>query len=198
MKGMWTEAFIFGAPGFLGAESGFAKVNFTHRQYFTLVKRDLSLAYRLGYQGTLFGEVPFYYQTQIETSLMKDQLGLGGGKTIRGINRNRVVSDGFAYGNVELRWKAVHFKWIKQNFYIGLNGFLDGGQVLQKIELAPTITNAHADYFDTTSNDKLHLSYGAGLRIVMNENFVVSVDYGKAVDPQDGNKGIYIGLNYLF
>jgi outer membrane protein assembly factor BamA len=202
MKGIWTEAFIFGAPEFLGAESSFAKINVTHRQYFTLVKRDLSFAYRLAFQGKIFGEAPFYYQTQIETSLMKDQLGLGGNKTIRGINRNRVVADGFVYGNAELRWKVVHFNFIKQNFYIGLNGFLDAGQVVQKIDVESKIAQqssiSQPDYFDFTSPDKLHVAYGAGLRIVMNENFVISCDYGRAVDPQDGTSELYIGLNYLF
>jgi hypothetical protein len=198
MKGMWTEAFLFGAPTFLGSESNFLKLNITHRQYFTLVKRDLSLAYRLGYQGTLAGHAPFYYQTQIETSQMKDQLGLGGSKTVRGINRNRVVSDGFVYGNIELRWKVVHFRWINQNFYIGLNGYVDGGQAIQKITVDESLSTAHTGYFDFSSKEKLHLSYGAGLRIVMNENFVVACDYGRAVNPQDGSTGLYIGLNYLF
>lgn len=201
MKGVWTEAFIFGAPKFLGAESNFVKVNFTHRQYFTLIERDLSLAYRVGYQGTVAGTTPFYYQTQIETSLMKDQTGLGGSKTIRGINRNRVVGDGFAYGNLELRWKAVHFNWINQHFYIGLNGFADLGQVIQPIKndalTALTESGAYNDYF-STGKDKLHVSYGAGLRVVMNENFVISCDWGKAANPQDGSTGLYIGLNYLF
>jgi len=198
MKGMWTEAFLFGAPAFSDASKSFLKFNFTHRQYFTLIKRDLSFAYRLGYQGTIAGEVPFYYQTQIETSLMKDQLGLGGSKTIRGINRNRVVSDGFVYGNVELRWKVVHFRWINQNFYIGLNGFMDGGQVVQKISVDESLAALHTGYFDFNSKEKLHLSYGAGLRIVMNENFVIACDYGRAINPQDGKTGLYIGLNYLF
>jgi len=202
MKGMWTEAFIFGAPTFNSSKAGFIKFNFTHRQYFTLIERDLSLAYRVGYQGTLAGHAPFYYQTQIETSLMKDQLGLGGSKTIRGIYRNRVVSDGFAYGNVELRWKAVHFNWINQNFYIGLNGFYDFGKVVQPIQVesivAPMSSIPQPDYFDFASPDKLHMSYGAGLRIVMNQNFIIAVDYGKAVDPQDGGTGLYIGLNYMF
>lgn len=202
MRGMWTEAFLFGAP--FGAESSFLKLNITHRQYFTIVKRDLSFAYRLGYQGTLAGEVPFYYQTQIETSQMKDQLGLGGSKTLRGVSRNRVVSDGFVYGNLELRWKPVHFRFINQNFYIGLNAFLDGGQAIQKIDIQDKIKNidfgqeTEADYFNLSGNEKLHLSYGAGLRIVMNENFVISCDYGRAIDPQDGKSGLYIGLNYLF
>lgn len=205
MKGMWTEAFLFGAPKVSDATSSFLKLNITHRQYFTLIKRDLSFAYRLSYQGTLAGHAPFYYQTQIETSQMKDQLGLGGNKTIRGINRYRVVSDGFVYGNVELRWKAVHFRWINQNFYIGLNGYLDGGQVVQQInveDIARNITMSDneslTEYFNLDQKEKLHLSYGAGLRIVMNENFVISCDYGRAVDPQDGKSGLYIGLNYLF
>lgn len=215
MKGMWTEAFLFGAPKFLGAESGFLKFNITHRQYFTIIKRDLSLAYRLGYQGTIAGHAPFYYQTQIETSLMKDQLGLGGNKTIRGINRNRVVSDGFVYGNVELRWKVVHFRWINQNFYIGLNGYLDGGEAVQQVKVKDGDGNyklsvedkiatidfgseSSSNYFNFEDAEKLHLSYGAGLRIVMNENFVISCDYGRAMKSQDGKTGLYIGLNYLF
>jgi hypothetical protein len=196
MKGVWTEAFIFGAPKFLGAETGFVKFNITHRQYFTIIKRDLSFAYRIAYQGKLAGEVPFYYQTQIETSLMKDQIGLGGSKTIRGIRRNRVIGDGIVYGNLELRWKPVHFNFINQKFYLGLNGFLDFGQVVQKVKVDNTIMNSNPDYFST--GEKLHMSYGAGLRIAMNQNFVISLDYGRAINPQDGETGMYIGLNYLF
>ncbi|MCF8360446.1 MAG: BamA/TamA family outer membrane protein [Prolixibacteraceae bacterium] len=202
MKGMWTEAFIFGAPSFLGAESSFAKINITHRQYFTLVKRDLSFAYRIAYQGKIYGKVPFYYQTQFETSKNKDQLGLGGSKSIRGINRNRVVADGVIYGNAELRWKVVHFNFINQNFYIGLNAFADVGKVVQKIDveskIAPMSSVPQPDYFDFQSPDKLHVAFGAGLRIAMNQNFVIACDFGKALDPQDGTTGLYIGLDYLF
>jgi hypothetical protein len=32
----------------------------------------------------------------------------------------------------------------------------------------------------------------------MNENFVIAVDYGRALNKQDGKSGMYIGLNYLF
>ncbi len=50
MKGIWAETGIEVAPEFLGGESTFGKFYFTWRQYFTLKERDLSFAYRLGYQ----------------------------------------------------------------------------------------------------------------------------------------------------
>lgn len=70
MKGVWTEAVVEASPEILGAESSFAKLALIHRQYFTLVPRNLSLVYRLAYQTTLAGDVPFYYQSQVITSIL--------------------------------------------------------------------------------------------------------------------------------
>jgi hypothetical protein len=42
------------------------------------------------------------------------------------------------------------------------------------------------------------MSYGGGFRIALNENFIISVDYGMAKDELDGNSGLYIGLGYLY
>lgn len=200
MKGIWSEAVVVGAPGFLGAESSFAKIKLTHRQYFTIVPNDLSFVYRLAYQTTFSGSAPYYYQSQVITSVMRgaSSEGLGGAKTIRGVRRNRVVGDGFFYGNVEARWKFTRFQFINNNFYLGLNAFADFGQVTKKINvnLDENIPN-EADYFDFGA-EQIHFSYGAGLRAVMNQNFVISVDYGVASDERDGDTGLYIGLNYLF
>jgi hypothetical protein len=44
----------------------------------------------------------------------------------------------------------------------------------------------------------MHYSFGVGLRVAMNENFIIRCDYGMAADERDGDSGIYIGLNYLF
>jgi outer membrane protein assembly factor BamA len=199
MKGIWTEAVLVGAPEFLGAESGFAKLSFTHRQYFTIIPNDLSLAYRLAYQSTIAGHVPFYYQTQIIVSELKGYTieGLGGAKSLRGILLNRIVGDGFFFGNLEARWKFARFQFINNNFYLGLNGFMDFGQITKKIEAIPTNIYGSLDYFNPDA-EKMHFSYGAGLRIVMNQNFVIAVDYGLAADERDGDSGLYIGLNYLF
>lgn len=203
MKGVWTETGIETSQKFLGSEATFGKFYFTHRQYFTLIPNDLSFAYRLGYQQTLFGDVPFYYQTQLIVSALRGATseGLGGSKSLRGIWRNRVVGNGFFYGNAELRWKAVRFTFINQNFYIGVNGFADFGIVTDKIKFTqPDLTESayNASDFFNSGAESLHLSIGSGLRIVMNENFIIAIDLGKALKEQDGGMGFYMGLNYLF
>lgn len=204
MKGIWTEAVVEGAPEFLGAESSFAKLSLTHRQYFTIIPQDLSLAYRLNYQTTIAGHAPFYYQSQVIVSELKgaSSEGLGGSSTLRGIRRNRVLGDGYFLGNIEARWKFARFQFINNNFYLGLNGFVDFGQVTKKIDAPfpfdiPAFVGYSNNYYDPDA-EKMHFSYGAGLRVVMNENFIIKADYGIAADERDGTSGMYIGLNYLF
>ena len=201
MKGVWSEAVISGAPKFLGAESGFTRISIVHRQYFTLIKNDLSFAYRLGWQQTLSGHVPFYMEPQIVTTVLTGyaSYGLGGSRYLRGARRDRVVGDGIVYGNFELRWKFARMNFINQKFYWGLNTFVDMGRVTKKIALPNTqlLHENTADYFNPGA-EKMHGTFGAGIRLAMNQNFVISVDYGTVMDKQDGDKGIYIGLNYLF
>lgn len=200
MKGVWDEAVIEVSPGILGAESSFSKLSIIHREYFTLIPNNLSLVYRLAYQTTLGGTVPFYYQSQVITSIMTGATseGLGGGSTMRGILRNRVVGDGVFYGNIEARWKFVRFNFIRNNFYLGLNGFTDFGRVTKRIPVnIPSTIESPGNFFKTNA-EKMHYSFGTGLAIAMNENFVISMDYGLAVDKQDGKSGFYMGLNYLF
>ncbi|MCK9291212.1 MAG: BamA/TamA family outer membrane protein [Bacteroidales bacterium] len=203
MKGIWSEIVVFTAPGFLGnGDLGFSKISVTHRQYFTLVPNTLSFVYRLNYQSTLGGKVPFFMQPYMINSFSNSSNtdGLGGSKTIRGMMRNRVVGDAFAFGNLEFRWKFLHTVVFNQNIYLGLNAFLDGGQVIKKLDLdlsgVPADINKN-EYF-LTEVEKLHTTLGGGLRIVMNENFIVAIDYGQPMDKRDGDGGLYIGLNYLF
>jgi outer membrane protein assembly factor BamA len=217
MKGIWSEIGIEWAPKFLGndwdiSNKGFSKLYITHRQYFTLVEKRLSLVYRLGYQATLTGKAPFFYQSQLITSMLTGATseGLGGASTLRGVMRNRVIGDAFVLGNVELRWKPVFFKFIKQDWYLGLNAFYDIGRVTKRIKtisdiqlksnfssLYETTSDNFSDYFKP-GKEKFHQSAGVSIMIAMNQNFVIAVDIGKAFDPQDGNIGFSIGLNYLF
>ena len=202
MSGVWTEVVLQTAPSFLGNKDyPHTKIVITHRQYFTIIKNDLSFAYRVGYQGTISGEPPFFAQPLMITSVLKGAFseGLGGGKSIRGILRNRVIGDGFAYGNLELRWKFFRGKFLNQNLYLALNTFIDGGKVTSPIEFDTSLVppNEYDDYFNQ-EKDGLHLCYGAGLRVALNQNFIVACDFGKTTNAEDGNTGLYIGLNYLF
>ncbi len=204
MKGMWTEALITYAPEFLfNPEFSYAKLVLIHRQYFTILRDKLSFAYRLGYQGTIAGDAPFFMQPYMLSSFssITKTDGLGGAKTLRGIMRDRVVGDGIAYGNLELRWKFLKTRVGKQNLYFALNGFSDFGMVVQQVKIDKSKISAadQEKYFDFSyDNDKLHPSLGAGLRIALNENFILAIDYGFAMNKQDGAKGLYINIGNLF
>jgi len=207
MKGIWTEAVIQTAPGFVN-EFPHTKFALIHRQYFTLTK-DMSLAYRLDYQTTLGKSyVPFYAQPLLITSFLTgaSNQGIGGRNSVRGVLRNRVVGDAVGFGNFEFRYKFLRFEWLKQNFYIGTNVFFDSGIILDPIDIEANRTGLSAltptQKAELKLNDyeagKFHSTVGAGLKIGWNENFVISADFGKAFNKQDGNTGMYIGLNYLF
>lgn len=202
-KGIWSEAILFYVPKVLGNNShSYLKLAITHRQYLTLVKNKLTFAYRLGYQGTIAGNVPFYMQPYMISSFAKFTTtdGLGGAKTIRGIFLNRIVGDGVAFSNFEFRLKFLKTVIWKQNVYLALNAFADGGMTVKEIQFDENLDispDLSTDYFSNNA-EKYHWSVGGGLRIAINENFIVAADVGKALDDRDGNLGIYIGIGYLF
>lgn len=202
MKGIWSEALLFYSPSIFGNKDySYLKIAITHRQYFTLVKDDLNFAYRIGYQGTIAGKVPFFMDPYMITSyaMVTTTDGLGGAKTLRGILRNRVVGNGVVYGNFEIRWKFLRTVILNQNIYLALNVFSDVGQVVQKKNIdINEVPEEDIDKYFARDTETLHWSAGAGFRIVLNRNFVVAVDYGKALNSKDGRDGIYAGIGYLF
>lgn len=204
-KGVWTDVILYVVPkSFSNLEDGFTRLSITHRQYFSIINDKLWFAGRLGWQSTIGGHVPYYVQPLMITTQLKGSYseGLGGQRSLRGIIRNRVVGDAFVYGNAELRAKIYQTRRFNQNFYVALNTFVDAGMVTQKIDWVVatnlnTVIHDPENYFNPGS-EKLHWSAGGGVKLVMNENFILSGEYGLALDQQDGNSGLYIGLNYLF
>jgi hypothetical protein len=202
-SGICTEALIEYAPGFFN-EMPYTRYSLVHRQYQSIIKNKLNLAVRLGAQGKIGNnEVPFYRRNQLISpfTTRSNVTGLGGANSLRGIVRNRIVADGFAYGNFELRWRAADFKFINQNFYIGFNGFADLGIITDEVDW--NLTNLTwpelLKNFSPDQEQAIHTSLGGGLKIGMNENFVISVDVGKALNERDAsNTGIYININYLY
>jgi len=204
--GVWSEMQLHYAPAFLSnTDYGYARIILTHRQYFTLIPEWMNLAYRVSYQGKIAGEMPFYmmpFMFQTAPKLTRD--GVGGSKTVRGVRRNRIVGDGFAFGNFELRGKILRTSLFKQNFYIALSAFVDAGMVTQKYNfntegLSDPLPDDFPDQIvDLNAKEIPHVGFGGGIHFALNQNFIVTADYGFAAKKEDGSTGLYINLNYLF
>ena len=209
-KGIYAEATLVGAPDLIDRK-GYSNLSYTFlwRHYIPVYKDKLTFAYRLGAQNRLAGKTPWYMINNLNTMFFKKMYteGLGGSVTMRGVNRNGVIGEGFAFANLEMRWRIVGFQFINQNWQVALNPFFDAGMVTQKrgeIEMMNADNGGiilHDNTFDSYSGDKesIHMSAGCGLKLIMNRNLIVSVDLGKALDKRDGEKlKTFIGFNYIF
>jgi hypothetical protein len=199
MKGLWTEAQVLLIPGFISDSYGYTRFAFTHRQYFTLIRDRVNFGYRLSYQAKLTGNMPYYMLPLVFNSAPQLTLsGLGGAKTIRGILRNRVVGEDFVYGNAELRWKVFRAIIWNQNLYFALSGFADAGMVTGKYKLPETTDPEGIAWLARGETETLHVTYGGGVHCALNDNFILTLDYGWADDPRDGTRGTYLGMGFLF
>ena len=214
-RGVNIEATLVGAPDIIDRK-GYSNLGFTFvgSQYVPVWKDKLTFAYRLGIQTKLAGEIPYYFINNLNTLFFRKVYteGLGGNASVRGINRNGVVGNGMAWLNTEFRWRIVNFRFINQNFHIALNPFFDMGQVIQPYRLEEQKAAYEAwrvpdggpvkeegNPFYSNAEEQLHATAGCGLKIVMNRNFVISVEMARALDNRDGQKlWNNIGFNYLF
>ena len=209
-KGIYAEVTLAGAPDIIDRK-GYSNLSYTFlwRQYIPVYKDKLTFAYRLGAQNRIVGKTPWYMINNLNTMFFQKMYteGLGGSTTLRGVNRNGVIGEGFAFANVELRWRIVGFKFINQNWQVGLNPFFDAGMVTQKFREEEMIdANASLDPITGLGNtyysgdkESLHMAAGCGLKLIMNRNMILSVDVGRALDSRDGEKiKTFVGFNYIF
>ncbi|HBG69956.1 MAG: hypothetical protein A2W93_05545 [Bacteroidetes bacterium GWF2_43_63] len=201
-KGHWLEALIAVSPKLPWVESPFVKASVILRNYLPLYGKKLTLASRLAWQDALGKQAPFYYMSYVSQSFCNNTIaeGLGGAKTLRGVLRNRIWADGFFYGNVELRWSVANFRAINQKIEIKLSPFYDFGMVTDPVNfsLPELMLNNYPPLSLTTTKDTWHHGTGAGVHFIMNDNFILSVDYGFSLKSNDGSKGLYLGTGFLF
>lgn len=216
-KGIWAEGHITAAlPGI--SKIPYYRYSLTMRQYFPLVKHDvLTFAYRLNYEGNFGKDAPFYavpYLTAMGEQ--GDFDGMGGYRTTRGIMRDRVFGLDMATYVLELRWRPVSFTMLNQNFALGLSAFSDGAMVTRMMPIdayyPPTFgfttqRSVKDDPMFNYHDERPHVTVGSGLRLIMNENFIVAFEYGTPITHfmknsplynQDGTGAFYINLGYLF
>ncbi len=163
---------------------------------------DPVFAYRLAYTGTLVGDVPFYMQQIIPMLVPHTMLteGLGSAKTMRGLFENRIVADGVAWANIELRVKLVKFTLWKQYFYIAVNPFFDCGLVTQpyRLDRQATAFDEEESVLKRKAQD-LATAVGFGFKLAWNENFIITLEFARSFDPSLGNDFWFdAGVNYVF
>ena len=237
-SGIWAEAYLNGAPYSGNPATGFYSPYLKACVYFRhyldipihIPAGDPVFAYRLAWQQTIAGETPFYMIQNIPLLVQRNMIseGFGSSGTIRGLRENRILAEGMAWANTELRIKLVNFKLFNQYFYLAVNPFFDAGIITKpyRSTLLETAMGPSGQIFDTRlvsgdinwsksesllpvgyngliyDSSKIHeiiMSAGAGLKIAMNQNFIISAEFAKCFNEAlDAGLWIGIGINYQF
>jgi len=212
--GIWAEAYLNG--NVLG--NRYLKACAYFRHYIDIPIHipagDPVFAYRLAWQQTILGETPIYMIQNNPLLVQRNMIseGFGSSNTIRGLRENRILTEGMAWTNMELRVKLVNFKLLNQFFYIAVNPFFDAGVITKAyraeafekaFEKAKTATAATymplEKIYDANKVGDIIYSAGAGLKLAMNQNFIVSVELAKCFyNPLDAGMWLGIGINYQF
>ena len=213
-KGIYAEYTLTGSSDFIDGNGYNSLIQtFMWRHYVPIYKDKLTFAYRLGVQHKIAGNTPWYMINNINMPFFQKMYteGLGGVVTMRGVNRNGVLGDGFILGNAELRWHFLDFKFINQNWQLAFSPFFDAGMIIQPFREEEMI-KAQADYeaslpegqeaekiFYSGDKEGIHTSAGGGIKLIMNRNMILGVDVGRALDSRDGEKfKVFVGFNYIF
>ncbi|MBO7071267.1 MAG: hypothetical protein J6W09_08250 [Bacteroidales bacterium] len=217
-KGIWAEAYLNG--NVIGQQ--YLKACAYFRQYISipihLPAGDPVFAYRLAWQHTIAGETPLAMIQNNPLLVQRNMIseGFGSSNTIRGLRENRILAEGMAWANTELRIKLVKFNFLNQYFYLAVNPFFDAGIItkpykadaLAKIAdndgkiydpMFNALTGTTTPIYDASKVKTLIYSGGAGLKIAMNQNFIISADFAKCfTEGMDAGLWIGIGINYQF
>ena len=226
-RGIWAELYAYGSPDILNGRGKdgyhYLKLAAHFRHYVPIWQDKITFAYHLAYQGKLAGNAPYYTLQNINTLYLRQIIsdGLGSINTVRGVPYNSVIGDGYAWANFEMRFKIVSFRFIKQNFYLATNPFFDMGACVQPYRLNEMkavlenneFTQAEKNLIYTGQSEKLHMSAGVGLKLVMNRNFILSAEVAVPLNTKvytntslseplvmknSYKPGVNIGLNYIF
>ena len=178
-RGTWADVLVQRVDKALGSDFSYTRATVTARKYFPLGDR-LVFAQRLMAQQ-VDGNPPIFDVATVQTSF-KQQEGLGGGNSVRGLPKNRFTGNGIFLTNSELRWRATEFSVRRKPMYLVLSGFVDAGRVwTDEIKLGQI-------------GEDLHAGFGGGMRVGIGPSFVAAFEVGRSSESTQ----IYIGLGYPF
>ena len=179
-SGTWAEVLVQRASKSLGSTEDFTRWTTTVRQYVPISSR-LTFAQRVVAQGVEGN--PTFDQLSIIQSSFKQQEGLGGSSSIRGVPKDRYIGKAVLLSNSELRWRAIDFSMFDRRSFLALSAFADAGRVW-------------TDRFDlSTALADLHAGYGGGVRLGVGPSFIVATDVGHS---NESTAAVYIGLGWMY
>lgn len=201
-KGIWAEAYAIASPGLFGTDA-YLKLSAHFRHYFTpFAKADwLTFAWHLAWQGKIAGNVPFYMQQNISTLLFKQAYseGLGGLNTVRGLLNARLVGNGYAWANFEARCRVFTWTLMGIEWYGAVNPFFDMGLITEPFraeEQAEALGKSVEEIRKEAT--RLHKSAGIGLKLGLDRNYILSIEFAKPFSENDGPFAIMTSINYIF
>lgn len=180
VRGTWAELLVQRADKSLGATEDFTRVTSTVRKYVPLAPR-LTFAQRLMAQQVI-GPLPFDELSIIQSSF-KQQEGLGGSSSIRGLPKDRYIGKALILGDSELRWRVTEFRLVGRPSFLAFSTFLDAGRVWSDQLRVDQVF------------DQLHVGYGGGARIGVGPSFIVATDVGHS---NESAAAVYVGLGWMF
>jgi hypothetical protein len=156
-------------PNLLDNRSSFAKGRIDARTYLSAkIPVPMTLALRGLGQKVVGDDVPYYELAYI-----------GGGRILRGYDRERFSGQAALSGNAELRVTLFHYKLIARSSF-GLIGFADVGRV----------------YLDGESSEEWHYSFGGGVAIgIAGPTNVVTVTMARS---EEGTRSLNVRFGYSF
>jgi outer membrane protein assembly factor BamA len=186
-RGFWTEGLLRWIPDLPGNDYEYASFTATHRHYFPLSDR-LTLAGRLAGRVMSNG-APFFSLSRLDGSFGTETV-VGGKKTVRGILWQRALGQRFVYGNLELRYRILT---LFSTGYLAGSGFYDFGRTFD--DPPPDDLADRGE-----EHDRWHQGLGVGLRVALNDTFILAFDIALPVDAAMDGPGakIYMGLDWLF
>ena len=202
-RGMYWEAYVNGNVDLSHGQYHYAQFVGHFRHYVPIVFGRLTFAYHLGLQHQFAGRMPWYNLNEISNLIYQyeEYEGMGSRYTVRGFLYDRLTAAGYAWGNFELRAKLLQFNLFKQHFDLVVNPFFDVASITRQYR--PEEHQKLKDLADgpllwQEATEKIHPSAGMGAKIHMNTNFMISVEVGKAFNPQLSDLTVAMATTYLF
>ncbi len=181
IRGYWIEGSVRGAHQIIGSSWNFFGFNTTLRGYAPLLTERLVLADRVVVDG-IVGDAPIL---ELATPGGHQRYsGVGSLNAGRGIRQRRFIGEALVLNQVELRWLALPLTVFSVPLDVHLIGFNDLAFV-----------GAEITDFGRMFRTPL-VSYGGGLRLALDKNFVVRGDVG--FSPLEEGPSLYIDLRNLF